>query len=261
MLEALQNFQTEFPLLNTILTGAAILLATWVIERIVRRIIMHIGRNDNIDLPAGSIFANIARVALWLFGLIIVAKVCFGYDLTAFIAALGVGGIALSLGLQDTIANLFGGLQITLGRIVDPGDYFYVDNAVARVTDVSWRHTTLVDATGSTYIVPNSVMYKNKLVEAGEFGLVNVPIILDPTTNLDEFTEKVKEALSETFTETLGPLGIRVLMNGMSLGGLSGTVTVDIQRDAYSNAVAANMISRAIDPLLKQYGTKAYSMQ
>lgn len=259
MLEALQNFQTEFPLLNTILTGAAILLATWVIERIVRRIIMHIGRNDNIDLPAGSIFANIARVALWIFGLIIVAKVCFGYDLTAFIAALGVGGIALSLGLQDTIANLFGGLQITLGRIVDPGDYFYVDNAVARVTDVTWRHTTLVDATGSTYIVPNSVMYKNKLVEAGEYGLVNVPIILKPSTDLDEFTNKVKEALADTFTD-IGPLGIRVLMNGMTLGGLSGTVTVDIQRDSYSNAVAANMISRAIDPLLKAYGPTYQTM-
>ena len=47
---------------------------------------------------------------------------CYGVDVSAAITALGIGGIAISLGFQDTIANLIGGLQVSLLRIIKPGD-------------------------------------------------------------------------------------------------------------------------------------------
>ena len=67
--------------------------------------------NEEKNLPSSSIFVNIARGAVWLLGVCIMLSTCYGVDVSAAITALGIGGIAISLGFQDTIANLIGGLQ------------------------------------------------------------------------------------------------------------------------------------------------------
>ena len=63
--------------------------------------------------------------------------------MTAVVAALGVGGIALSLGLQDTLSNLIGGVLITFMRIVTPGDNIQVGAHKGVVQDINWRQTRI----------------------------------------------------------------------------------------------------------------------
>lgn len=43
----------------------------------------------------------------------VMLSTCFGIDVSAAITALGIGGIAISLGFQDTISNLIGGVQVS----------------------------------------------------------------------------------------------------------------------------------------------------
>lgn len=244
----------KFPLLETILVACIILAATWAVEHVTFKIIKHIGRSSNNPLPASSIFANIARVCIWLLGAALLCKVCFNYDITAFIAALGVGGIAISLGFQDTLLNLIGGLQVSIGKLVEPGEYIEVLGQRGQVVDVSWRHTTIRDFDGMTHLVPNSLMNKNSLIDLGECELVRVPFLIPVDTDIDGFTERVTADIKKGLGESLGERGITVRFAGEEYGGLAGKVTVDVARRDYTPEMAANAVSRAIDPALKAAG-------
>ena len=73
-------------------------------------------------------------------GASVILDTIFNVNTSSIIAALGVGGIAVSLGFQDTLANLIGGLQVTFMGIVKPGDNIEVGSETGVVQDVSLLH-------------------------------------------------------------------------------------------------------------------------
>ncbi len=79
--------------------------------------------------------------------------------------ALGITSLALSLGLQDTISNLIGGLSLMVGRMVKPGDLVDVGGFMGEVVDVTWRATTVRNRLGDEQIIPNSVLNKTALTK------------------------------------------------------------------------------------------------
>ena len=130
----------------------------------------------------GSIFQNIVRVIVWGWAACAIADICFGVNMTGVLGALGVVGIAVSLGAQQTIANVIGGIIVSLSDTVKIGDWIVVQNsAEARVVDTSWRCTTLEDEKGIIYDVPNSVMVSSIEQKDPPFYTIVVPFALKPT--------------------------------------------------------------------------------
>ncbi len=71
--------------------------------------------------------------------------------------ALGVGGLAVALALQDTLANLFAGLHVIGSRKVIPGDYVVLDTGEeGYVEDINWRNTSLRNLRNNMIVVPNA---------------------------------------------------------------------------------------------------------
>ena len=58
-----------------------------------------------------------------------------------------------SLGFQDTLSNLIGGLQVSLLRIIKPGDNIEVGSATGVVKDITWRHTTIRNGAGEEVLL------------------------------------------------------------------------------------------------------------
>ncbi|NTW28119.1 MAG: mechanosensitive ion channel family protein [Coriobacteriia bacterium] len=113
---------------------------------------------DNVSAPSGSIFVNLARMVIWAIGLTFVLG-ALGVQIGPLVASLGVVGLAVSLGLQDTLANFFSGLQITLSRQIQPGEYIRLNTGEeGTVTDVTWRNTTIRSPGDDLLMVPNSVI-------------------------------------------------------------------------------------------------------
>lgn len=151
------------PWVIALLNIVFILLVTWIVSKVAVWILHRTAfRKDN-DLPAATIFINIIRVLIWTIGIATIFRVCFGVDVAGFIAALGVGGIAVSLGFQDTLLNLFGGLQLSLGKLALPGDYIRVMETEGIIKDITWRHTVLIDEDDDEHLIPNSLMNKNNI--------------------------------------------------------------------------------------------------
>lgn len=99
-------------------------VVTLVVDRGVTRVARRV--LDASSIPSASIFVNIIRGVIWAFGLLSVLEPVFGIKATAFVAALGVTSVVLSFGLQDTVSNVFSGLGLMLGKVVQPGDYVSV---------------------------------------------------------------------------------------------------------------------------------------
>lgn len=144
--------------IQPVLKALVILLATWLAERVLTRGVWRFLKRSDNEFATYSIVVNILKACIWIVGISSVLGYCFGVDVSGIVTALGVGGIAVSLGFQDTIANLIGGIQISFMRLFKPGDRVLFGNVLGRVVDVTWRQTTLVNQDGNIQVVPNSVM-------------------------------------------------------------------------------------------------------
>lgn len=151
--------------LSTAVTVVVILLVTMVLARLAAVTLRRIFNSNKGPLPSASIFINIARVAVWIIGICIILSSCFGVNVGAAITALGIGGIAISLGFQQTLSNLIGGLQVIMSGIVEPGDHIKVGTNEGIVHDVTWRNTTIRTVDGNEVIIPNSVINTEALIK------------------------------------------------------------------------------------------------
>ncbi|WP_418969480.1 mechanosensitive ion channel family protein [Alloscardovia omnicolens] len=113
---------------------------------------------DRSPIPSASLFINVTRVGIWIIAFIIVLKPVFGVEANSLITALGVGGVAISLGMQDTIANIISGFGLMAGRVIKPGDRVVINNIHGTVKDMTWRHTVVIERNGNEMWIPNSVL-------------------------------------------------------------------------------------------------------
>ena len=106
-----------------------------------------------------TLVVNMARLAVGVLGVFIILQ-NLGIDITPLITALGIGGLAVALALQDTLGNLFAGVQIILSKQVRPQDYVRLESGdEGWVTDVKSRNTTILTfPDGNLLAVPNSVL-------------------------------------------------------------------------------------------------------
>ena len=110
-------------------------------------------------IKSPTLVVNLARMAVGILGLFFILQ-NLGIDITALITALGIGGIAVALALQDTLGNLFAGIQIIVSKQVRQGDYIRLSSGEEGwVTDVMGRSTTIQTfPDGNLVTVPNSLL-------------------------------------------------------------------------------------------------------
>ena len=144
------------PLLQKALLVLSIFIVTLALAKIAVGLVELYSRKGKGTLPSTSIFTNLARVAVLAIGILVILQ-SLGISITPILTALGVGGLAVALALQETLANLFAGLHILVSRQVRPGDYVQLDSGEAGyVTDINWRNTTIRALPNNMIIVPNA---------------------------------------------------------------------------------------------------------
>jgi MscS family membrane protein len=129
---------------------AALLLTVWR-ERIV---------SPQDKIFAEQLFPLMTKVAK--VGIVIAAAVLtadnLGIKITSLLAGLSVGGLALGLAAQDTVANLFGAVAIFLDKPFYVGDLIKVEGVDGTVESIGLRSTRIRNADGHHIAVPNKLM-------------------------------------------------------------------------------------------------------
>ncbi len=146
---------------ETFLEKAVMVLVLFAITLVAARAageaITRYATRQGTAIPASSLVRNIAKLVVFTLGfLLILANL--GINITALVTGLGIGGLAVALALQSTLANAFAGFQIIATRQVREGDYVKLESGEeGYVVDIRWRNTT-IKALYDDYeiIVPNS---------------------------------------------------------------------------------------------------------
>lgn len=107
-------------------------------------------------LPVSSLTRNVAWGLIAVLGLLVILN-GLGLSITPMLTALGVGGLAIALALQEPLANFFAGVFITLAGQIRVGDYLKLDSGQeGYVADFSWRSTRLRMLANNLIVVPNA---------------------------------------------------------------------------------------------------------
>lgn len=233
-MEQLQNYidaivRTDW--VTTAISAVVILAITAVVARLTRRFLGRVlAINEERDLPSSSIFINIARGAVWITGVCIMLSTCFRVDVSAAITALGIGGIAISLGFQDTLSNLIGGLQVSLLRIIKPGDNIEVGSSTGVVKDITWRHTTIRNGAGEEVLIPNSIISKTALTHLPPTNQVSLAIVV---TTEGQHLDEVAEAIERKAGEAAAGIGKVVKQPKLTFSEICGFHLVQHGRQPY----------------------------
>lgn len=142
--------------LNKALFVCAVASVTFLCAAILARLARDYGHTVQDALPSTTLTQNIVRIAVLVIGLLIVLN-GLGLSITPILTALGVGGLAVALALQDTLANLFAGFYVTLARQIRVGDYVRLDTGEeGYLVDIAWRAARIRMLTNNVVLVPNA---------------------------------------------------------------------------------------------------------
>jgi small-conductance mechanosensitive channel len=133
-----------------------ILLLTILSSRLAGTLIRFHGSGIPGALPVTTLTQTLAQLAVVILGVLVLLNL-WGVSITPILTALGVGGLAVALALQDTLSNLFAGFYVAVAGQVRLGDYIRLNTGEeGYVTDIGWRSTSIRALANNMIIIPNS---------------------------------------------------------------------------------------------------------
>ncbi len=133
-----------------------ILIVTLVTARIVVGILKYFGTvRPNIRTLVPTL-QKLMKIIVYFVAFVIILD-ALGIQVTALVAAFGIGGLAIAFALQGTLSEFFAGIYIMSDRPVRVGDYVELESGrKGYVVDVGWRSTRIRELPNNIIVVPNS---------------------------------------------------------------------------------------------------------
>ncbi len=142
--------------LSLILEVAVILSVTITIANILSTLIQRVSERKALGRPIAGLGQSIARGIVYCVGLLVLLAAALGIEITPILTALGVGGLAVALALQDTLSNLFAGIHLLADKPIRVGDYVKLaDTVEGHVEDIGWRSTRVRMLQNVVVTIPN----------------------------------------------------------------------------------------------------------
>jgi small-conductance mechanosensitive channel len=166
-------------------------------------------KSASTNLASASLITLVVKLVILGVGIVFILENNLNINIGPIFAALGIGGLAAALALQDTLSNLFSGMQIIATRQVRPGDYVRLETGeLGFVTDVNWRNVKIQSHPDENMIiVPSSKLATNVMVnynlpqrELMETLMVGVSYDSD----LDHVEKVAVEVANEVITDISG---------------------------------------------------------
>jgi MscS family membrane protein len=104
-----------------------------------------------------------------VFGVLLIAQ-SLGADVKAFLAGLGIGGLAFALAAQDTIANVFGSIVVAIDQPFKVGETVRIGAHVGTVEDIGLRSTKLRLLDRSLMVIPNRTVANDPITNLARFN-------------------------------------------------------------------------------------------
>jgi small-conductance mechanosensitive channel len=124
---------------------------------------------DRVFAGSLDIISFVARMLIWSL-LVLVALDNLGVNITALLAGLGVGGVAVALALQNVLGDLFASLSIALDKPFVIGDNLTIDTFIGKVEHIGIKTTRLRSESGEQIILSNADILKSRVRNFGRLS-------------------------------------------------------------------------------------------
>jgi len=237
-----KSVATVFTLLKVITIILLVLIILRVID-IVRHYLegladRTVNRMDDQSVP---LLSKITKILVVILGVMAVLD-SFDVNVTALVAGVGLGGLAIALAAQDTVKNLLGSFMIFIDRPFQVGDYIVGSNYEGTVREVGFR-TTRIEKTDTAIIaVPNGVIVNDAITNLGmrrqRLYSINLDVDYDTSPeDMQEFTRRIRAYL-DTLEQVDLPKTL-VRFTALKESALNVLVRIHFHSDSYDDELAS----------------------
>lgn len=114
------------------------------------------------SLPVIGVMSILGRVFLWAVVFLLILG-NFGVDVTALVAGLGIGGIAIALAVQNILSDLLASVSIMLDKPFEVGDFIIVGDMMGTVETIGVKTTRVQSLGGERLVFPNSDLLSSRI--------------------------------------------------------------------------------------------------
>jgi len=157
------------PILNQSIDVIGLILATFIGIRFIGNVIEYLlatywlkGEDDEAREQSIAVLSPALRIVTWTIGIIFLLG-NLGFNISALIASLGIGGIAIALAAQGIFQELFSYFSILLDRPVEIGDFIIVGDLIGTVEHIGIKTTRLRSLSGEELILSNSDLTSSRI--------------------------------------------------------------------------------------------------
>ncbi|HSU98444.1 MAG TPA: mechanosensitive ion channel family protein [Gemmatimonadaceae bacterium] len=128
---------------------------------------IHRHGHDRGDATTIQAISVLIKVTLWIILAVITLEEGFRQNVTALVAGLGVGGIAIAFALQNVLADVFAAMSIVTDKPFVIGDSILVDTYSGKVEHIGLKSTRVRSDTGEQIVFGNSDLLKGRIRNFG----------------------------------------------------------------------------------------------
>ncbi|MFN0103107.1 MAG: mechanosensitive ion channel family protein [Bryobacteraceae bacterium] len=232
-----------------------ILSLTMVASSALMRAMHQYGEQHNLPFAVAGLSRTLTRAVIFGVGLLVLLRF-LGISITPVLTALGVGGLAVALALQDTLANLFAGVHILVERPIAVGDFVRLSaEEEGMVSDIGWRTTRLINGSNNMVIIPNKTITSGNLLNysmpSADVGAW-VPVVL----GLDADVGKAEKIALAAATETEGVLPdsapLLIADPGMQPTHLQYRLVFRVPQHTQAGSIRTKVLNRMLEGFRKE---------
>ncbi len=201
---------SEFPVRHVIYISKAINIIvifsiTIAVANLAGRIFRNYIQKSNLPIPTTGLAYGILKGIILVIGFLTILSV-LGISITPLITALGVGGLAVALALQDTLSNLFAGIHILVEKSIRVGDFIRLETGQeGYVEDITWRTTRIRMLPNNMVVIPNSKLSQSIVINY-YLPEKRMSLLISIGVSYSSDPEKVERILVEETKKAVGEI-------------------------------------------------------
>jgi small-conductance mechanosensitive channel len=206
-----------------------------------------------LPVPATGLAHGILKGVILVLGFLFILS-AVGISVTPIITALGVGGLAVALALQDTLANLFAGIYILAEKSLRIGDFIRLESGQeGYVADITWRTTRIRMIPNNMVVIPNSKITQSILTNyylPEKWMAIQIPVRVSDSSEPEKVERILVEEAEGAGREIPGllsdPAPYAHLIPGFGDGSLDFTLTCHVREFIDQNPVQHELRKRIL---------------
>jgi small-conductance mechanosensitive channel len=190
--------------IHVVLESAIIMSITITVAGVLGSLVAAASERRAHAVGVTGLFQTSVRLAVLIVGVLVLLS-SLGIAITPVLTALGVGGLAVALALQDTLSNLFAGVQLLADKPIRIGDFIKLslENIEGYVVDVGWRSTRIRMLSNNVVIVPNKRVTESVITNY-DLGETRIAVPIRVRVAYDADPDHVEQVLVDETTRAVG---------------------------------------------------------